>query len=95
MSRELTEQERIRREHLDALRALNVDPFPAAEWPVTHRAAEVLAQYDDAQHDPEGEGTTPLRVTIGGRMSPLRVMGKAAFFHLTDESGRLQVYVRR
>lgn len=95
MSREPSEQERLRREHLDALRARGIDPYPAEAWPVTHHAADVLAAYDDARHDPEAEGTAPLRVRLAGRMSPPRIMGKAAFFHLTDASGRLQVYVRR
>ena len=91
----LTEQEQIRRDHLDALRGLGVDPYPAAEWPVTHRAADVLAAYDDEAHDPEREGTAPIRATVAGRMLTKRVMGKAAFFHLADESGQVQVYVRR
>jgi len=95
MPRELTEQERLRREHLDALRARGVEPYPAEAWPVSHHAADVLAQYDDARHDPEREGTAPLRVRVAGRMLTTRVMGKAAFFHLADESGRIQIYVRR
>ena len=101
MARALTEQERLRRDHLDALRARGVDPFPSHPWPDRDDqapltpAADVLAAYDDARHDPEADGTEPLRVSLAGRMSPPRIMGKAAFFHLTDESGRLQVYVRR
>ena len=91
----LSEQEQVRRAHLDALRAHGVEPFPAAEWAATHRAADVLAAYDDERHDPEREGTEPIRVRLAGRMGPVRVMGKAAFFHLSDESGRIQVYVRR
>ena len=91
----LTEQEQIRRDHLDALRAAGVEPFPAAEWPVTHAAADVPAGYVDDEHDPEAEGTAPQRVTVAGRMMTKRVMGKAAFFHLADESGQVQIYVRR
>jgi lysyl-tRNA synthetase class 2 len=95
MPRELTEQERTRREHLDALRARGVEPYPAEAWPVTHHAAEILAQYEDERHDPARARTEPIRVRIAGRMLTKRVMGKAAFFHLADESGRIQVYVRR
>ncbi len=95
MSRELTEQEQLRHQHLDALREAGVDPFPAEEWPVSHHASEILATYDDAQHDPDGEDTKPIRVRVAGRMMTKRVMGKASFFHLADESGRIQIYVRR
>ncbi|NNF57694.1 MAG: lysine--tRNA ligase [Rhodothermaceae bacterium] len=95
MSRDLTEQEQLRHAHLDALREAGVEPYPAEAWPVTHHAAEILAAYDDAQHDPEAEGSEPLRVRVAGRMMTKRVMGKAAFFHLADESGRIQIYVRR
>ncbi len=91
----LTEQEQIRRDHADALREAGVDPYPAAEWPVSHHAAGVLDAYDDAAHDPEAEGTEPIRVTVAGRMMTKRVMGKAAFFHLADESGQVQIYVKR
>ncbi len=91
----MTEQEEVRRAHLDALRARGVEPFPAAEWGATHRSAAVLEQYSDEANAPEGEGTAPLKVRMAGRMGPQRVMGKAAFFHLSDESGRIQVYVRR
>ena len=91
----MTDQEQVRRAHLDALRAQGVEPFPAAAWPVSASAASAVAAYDDATNDPEAEGTTPLRVTLAGRMMTRRVMGKAAFFHLADESGTVQAYVRR
>ena len=91
----LTEQEQIRRDHAAALREAGVDPYPAAEWAVTHHAADVLDQYEDDRHDPEAEGTEPIRVTVAGRMLTKRVMGKAAFFHLADESGQIQIYVKR
>jgi lysyl-tRNA synthetase, class II len=90
-----TEQEEVRLQALDALRELGHDPYPAEGWPVTHRTAEVLAAYDDARHDPEQEGTEPIRAALGGRITSKRVMGKAAFFHLQDGEGTLQVYVKR
>ncbi|MEM6326528.1 MAG: lysine--tRNA ligase [Bacteroidota bacterium] len=93
--RDLTEQEEVRRQHLAALREAGIDPYPAAEWAVTHRAADALDAYTDDANDPEREGTTPLRVRIAGRMQTKRVMGKAAFFHVADESGTIQVYARR
>ena len=88
----------IRRDHLDALRAAGIEPYPAASWPVTHRAAEVLDAFDDARHQPGDDGAPgaePFRVTVAGRMMTKRVMGKAAFFHLADESGTVQIYVKR
>ena len=91
----LTEQEQIRRDHLDALREAGVEPFPADAWPTTHSAADVLAAYADAEHDPEADGTTPMRVTVAGRMLPKRGMGATTFFHLADESGQVQVYLKR
>ena len=95
MPRELTEQEQLRRQHLDALLEAGVDPYPAEEWAVSHHAAEILNTFDDALHDPEAEGAEPIRVRVAGRMMTKRVMGKASFFHLADESGRIQIYVRR
>ena len=91
----LTEQEQIRRDHLAALREAGVEPFPAETWPTTHAAADLVAAYDDDAHDPEREGTAPIRATVAGRMMTKRVMGKAAFFHLADESGQVQIYVKR
>ena len=94
----LTEQEQIRRGHRDALVEAGVEPYPAAEWPVTHRAADVLGAFDDARHQPGENGAPapePFRVTVAGRMMTKRVMGKAAFFHLADESGQVQIWVRR
>lgn len=92
---ERSEQEQVRLAALDRLRELGIEPYPAEGWPVTHHAAEVLAAYDDAEHDPEQEGTMPLRAALAGRITSKRVMGKAAFFHLQDESGSIQVYVKR
>jgi lysyl-tRNA synthetase, class II len=92
---ERTEQEQIRLQALDQLRALGVEPYPAEGWPVTHHAREILEDYDDERNDPEREGTEPMRVALAGRLTSKRVMGKAAFFHLQDETGQIQVYLRR
>ncbi|MEL6615203.1 MAG: OB-fold nucleic acid binding domain-containing protein [Bacteroidota bacterium] len=94
-ARDLTEQEVIRRQHLDALREAGIEPYPAEEWATTHHAHEALDLYDAAAHDPETEGTEPIRVVIAGRMQTKRVMGKVAFFHVEDASGAIQVYARR
>jgi lysyl-tRNA synthetase, class II len=90
-----TEQERVRLDALEQLRALGIEPYPAEGWPVTHDVATLLATYRDEAHDPEREGTDPIQTAVAGRITSLRVMGKAAFFHLQDASGQIQVYVRR
>jgi lysyl-tRNA synthetase class 2 len=93
--RERSEQEQVRREALAALHDLGVDPYPAEGWDITAHAADLLDRYDDEQHDPEAEGTETIRASIAGRVTSKRVMGKASFFNLQDESGTIQVYVRR
>ncbi|MGB3542408.1 lysine--tRNA ligase [Rubrivirga sp.] len=94
-STDLTEQERVRRDHLASLRDAGVEPYPADAWTTTHAAAAVLQAYDDDANNPEEDGTEPIRVTVAGRMMTKRVMGKASFFHLADESGQIQIYVKR
>lgn len=91
----LSEQEQLRREHLEALREAGVEPYPPETWQVTHSAASILDVYEDDAHDPERQGTEPIRVRIAGRMLTKRVMGKVTFFHLADASGRIQIYARR
>ena len=84
-----TEQERIRLEALAAIRARGTDPYPYS-WDVTMQVCSVLETYDDAEHADGG-----LVVSVAGRISSKRVMGKAAFMDLQDSTGRIQVYVRR
>lgn len=89
----LSEQELRRREERRELEALEVNPYPYA-WDVDAHAGDVLNTFDDAKHQP-GEDGEVMRVSMAGRMMSKRVMGKAAFFDLQDDSGRIQVYVRR
>jgi lysyl-tRNA synthetase class 2 len=77
--------ELARREALDALRALGVEPF-AYRFVRTHTAAEALAAADPEREPP---------VTIAGRLVALRPHGKTTFGHLEDASGRIQLYFRR
>jgi lysyl-tRNA synthetase class 2 len=84
---ELSEQETVRRNSLDALRRLGIDPYPAAEYPVSGYAAEIKATFDD--------GAPPRTVTVAGRIMSRRIMGKASFMELQDATGRIQVYVTR
>ena len=84
---ELSEQEVNRRNALTELRALGIDPYPAAEYPTNAFSAEILENFKD--EDP------PREVCIAGRLMSKRVMGKASFMELQDSQGRVQVYVTR
>ncbi len=84
---ELSEQEIVRRNSLAEMRALGIEPYPAAEYKVTAHTAEILDTFtDDA---PRRE------VTVAGRLMSRRVMGKATFIELQDSEGRIQVYISR
>ena len=84
---ELSEQEIGRRQSLEELRALGIDPYPAAEYPTNAYSTEIRDTFTD-----EAE---PRDVAIAGRMMSRRVMGKASFMELQDSHGRIQVYVTR
>ncbi|MBN2807259.1 MAG: lysine--tRNA ligase [Prolixibacteraceae bacterium] len=86
--RELSEQEIIRRSSLNKLRELGIDPYPAAEYKITHSTEQIKKEF-------EGNNETSFDVVIAGRMMSQRIMGKASFAELQDESGRIQLYVNR
>ncbi len=96
MSRVYTEQEQVRRDARVRMEKEGVSPY-AYSWNVTGNAAGVLDSFDDALHQPGEDGTPaePLTVSIAGRIMSRRIMGKASFFHLQDETGRIQIYVSR
>ena len=84
---ELSEQEIIRRNSLEQLKAMGINPYPADEYVVNAYSDDILANFsDDAE---------PRQVSIAGRMMNRRIMGKASFFELQDSRGRVQVYVSR
>ncbi|MEM9526249.1 MAG: lysine--tRNA ligase [Bacteroidota bacterium] len=89
---ERSEQELVRRENLQKIRELGIEPFPAATFPVTHLAQDIL---DGVEEDAEGKITNFQEVTLAGRLMARRIMGKAAFAGLQDSSGRIQLYVSR
>ena len=91
MSHTLSDQEVVRREALQKLRALGIEPFPAAEFPVTHTAMAVKA----AWQEPASEDAPKQEVTIAGRIMSVRVMGKASFAVLRDNTGDQQIYIAR
>jgi lysyl-tRNA synthetase class 2 len=92
----LSEQEVVRRESLDLLRESGIDPFPPT-WSVSACARDIVDRFVDERHQVDETGSAPelMHVSIAGRMMSKRIMGKAAFFHLQDASGQIQVYVRR
>ena len=84
---ELSEQEIARRKSLDEIRALGIDPYPAAEYPTNAFSDEIIENFRDEDE--------PREVCIAGRMMSRRVMGKATFLELLDSRGRIQVYITR
>lgn len=85
---ELSDQEKFRRESLNELRALGIDPYPAAMYPTNAFSDEIKANFDDSAAEPR-------KVCIAGRMMSRRIMGKASFVEIQDSKGRIQVYVTR
>ena len=84
---ELSEQEIVRRGSLDQMRAMGIDPYPAAEYKVTGYTNEIRENFKD--------GEEPRQVAIAGRIMSRRIMGKASFMEIQDSCGRIQVYVNR
>ncbi len=84
---ELSEQEIGRRESLQELRHMGIDPYPAAEYPTNAFSTDIRDNFRDEDE--------PRQVCIAGRMMSRRVMGKASFVELQDSKGRIQVYITR
>ena len=84
---ELSEQEIIRRNSLERLREMGIEPYPAAEYVTNAFSEDIKEQFkDDAE---------PRQVSIAGRIMSRRIMGKASFMELQDSEGRIQVYISR
>ncbi len=84
---ELSEQEIIRRNSMEQLRKMGIEPYPAAEYETNAFSKEIKASFkDDAE---------PRPVTVAGRIMSRRIMGKASFMELQDSEGRIQVYISR
>lgn len=84
----LSEQEQIRRNTLQELRQLGIDPYPAAEYKTNAYAKDILDNYDASKNNYQ-------EVCLAGRLMGKRIMGNASFAEIMDSSGRIQVYVRR
>ncbi len=88
MELSLNEQQLLRRQSLEQLRAMGIDPYPAALYPVNTTAAEIKNEF-------ESNPDKFKQVVVAGRMMARRIMGKAAFAVLQDSSSKIQVYVNR
>lgn len=83
---ELSEQEIVRRQSLQELRNMGIDPYPAAEFPTNAYSTDIKNEFKE---DEKRE------VVIAGRLMGKRVMGKASFAEIQDSKGRIQVYITR
>ncbi|WP_116770971.1 lysine--tRNA ligase [Maribacter litoralis] len=81
---QLSEQELIRREKLEKLRALGINPYPAALYPVNSTSESIKSDYEEGK-----------QVIVAGRLMSRRIQGKASFAELQDSTGRIQVYFNR
>ena len=86
MTRVLSEQELVRRESLQKLRDLGVDPYPADLFDVNTTSKQIKEKYKEGEE---------LNVVIAGRLMSRRIMGKASFAELQDSDGKIQIYVNR
>ncbi|MBD3636184.1 MAG: lysine--tRNA ligase [Crocinitomicaceae bacterium] len=81
---ELSEQEVQRREALNRLRDLGIEPYPAALYPVDHYSSDIKENYEEGK-----------KVVIAGRIMRKKIQGKASFGEILDSKGRIQVYFNR
>jgi lysyl-tRNA synthetase class 2 len=88
MSTGLSELELLRRNSLNQLRELGIDPYPAEAFEINANAADILANYDR-------DKTAYKNISIAGRIMSRRIMGNASFVELQDSTGRLQIYLKR
>lgn len=88
MSEELREQEIIRRQSLQELVKLGIDPYPAETYPVNATAGEIKKEFPD-------DSTLFQDVSISGRIMSRRIMGAASFAEIQDATGRIQIYLKR
>ncbi|KGO00018.1 lysyl-tRNA synthetase [Porphyromonas macacae] len=84
---ELSEQEIIRRQSLEALKENHIDPYPTAEFTVTAQSKEIIENFQ--------EDAPQRTVSVAGRVMSRRIMGKASFLELQDAWGRIQIYITR
>jgi len=88
MGKSLSEQEQIRRDSLQELVKLGINPFPPESFEVNITSAEIKQNFPD-------DNTLYQNISIAGRIMSRRIMGAASFAEIQDETGRIQIYVRR
>ncbi|MCG8412056.1 MAG: lysine--tRNA ligase [Bacteroidales bacterium] len=88
MNLELSEQEIIRRQSLEELRKLGIEPYPAAKYNVSTNSQEILSKFDSEKNNFQ-------EISIAGRITGRRIMGSASFVELQDDKGKIQVYFKR
>ncbi len=88
MDTKITEQEAIRREALEKLRELGIDPYPSATYEINATAADIKEQYPK-------DNSLFQDIQLAGRVMGRRIMGSASFAELQDDSGRIQLYFNR
>lgn len=91
---ELNELKKRRLEELEQIRKLGFNPYPYS-YEVTHTASAILGNYKDPQSDAEKEEQKKNPVSVAGRIMAIRRMGKASFCHIKDETGKIQIYIRK
>jgi len=84
----LSEQEQIRRNSLEEIRKLGINPYPAAEYKTNAFAQDIYDNYSPEKNNFQD-------VCIAGRIMSRRIMGNASFAELMDSSGKIQIYIRR
>ncbi len=91
---ELSDLEKIRVNKIQKLRSLGIEPYPTRAHPThtTRQASQEYLQAEETQQD--GQAAESVRVTLAGRIRSIRLMGKIAFTHIEDRSGRLQLFLR-
>ena len=84
----LSEQEQLRRDKLQQMRSIGIEPYPAAQYHLTHYATDILENFDKQPDNYK-------QVRLAGRLMSMRVQGSASFAEIQDATGRIQIYVRR
>jgi len=87
---ELSELEKIRMQKIERMLANNIAPYPTRANP-THTAAAALKLFEESEQRGDAQ---PVEITLAGRIRAIRLMGKVAFAHIEDGSGRIQLFFR-